>query len=360
MTSARGSTITPYPHRMGGHCGSGALRDLMHWAGLGWGEPPSEGMVFALGGALDIAYARTGEMVPPIYLVGRGGDLEVDLPKRLGATVSMHSTDDADLGWTWVRDRIDDGQPVMVWGDIGELPYLRVRLQMSRHDIVIIGYDNDRRIAFVVDNDREEVQEVPYDALARARASTSFPVPTRHTLYDIAWPAAVPPLQEVAGEAFAQAAATMRGSSGSVIAAVDTGMVGARGLEAAQLFASDILTWRQLFANDELHVVLLGLGAFIEKAGTGGGLFRRLLASGSAEIAEHLGSRDVNHLATAARNCARAWTEVAHLAWSKDCSVDERWRDAGSAAQALPGLESALADALDAAALSLQRARLSR
>ena len=59
-----------------------------------------------------------------------------------------------------------------------ELPYLNVRLQMSWHDIVVIGYDAARN-AYVVDNDRAEVQEVPYAALARARASGAFPVPTR-------------------------------------------------------------------------------------------------------------------------------------------------------------------------------------
>lgn len=46
------SMIDPYPHRMGGHCGSGAMRDLMEWTGLGFDGPPDEGLVFALGGAL--------------------------------------------------------------------------------------------------------------------------------------------------------------------------------------------------------------------------------------------------------------------------------------------------------------------
>lgn len=46
--------IEPYPHYLGGHCGSGALRDLLHWADLGWeelpGRLPGEGLVFGLGG----------------------------------------------------------------------------------------------------------------------------------------------------------------------------------------------------------------------------------------------------------------------------------------------------------------------
>lgn len=60
------SVLLDYPHRMGGHCGSGALRDLMHWAELGWDGPPTEGLVFALGGALDFVYLRSTSLRPPI------------------------------------------------------------------------------------------------------------------------------------------------------------------------------------------------------------------------------------------------------------------------------------------------------
>ena len=70
--------ISNYPHRMGGHCGSGALRDLLEWAGLGWDGPPGEGLVFGLGGGLSFMYMRVSELTPPIYLVGRNGDMELD------------------------------------------------------------------------------------------------------------------------------------------------------------------------------------------------------------------------------------------------------------------------------------------
>ena len=163
--------IQDYPHQMGGHCGSGALRDLLHWNGLGWEGPPREGLVFALGGALGLSYVRSSGLMPPVYLVGRGSDFEIDLPVRLGGKVKVLTTDDPDEGWTWVRDEVDAGRPSLVWGDIAELPYLRVKLQMSRHDIVVIGYDEEQGVAYVVDNDRAGVQEVPLDALARARSS---------------------------------------------------------------------------------------------------------------------------------------------------------------------------------------------
>ncbi|WP_238993688.1 BtrH N-terminal domain-containing protein [Nocardioides caldifontis] len=124
--------LLKYPHRMAGHCGSGALRDLLEWAGLGWQEVPGEGLVFGMGGGLAFTYLRLAGLTPPVYLVGRSSDLEVDLLARLGAEVDVRETDDPVVGWEWVRSELQHGRPVMVWADIAELPYLNVRLQMKR------------------------------------------------------------------------------------------------------------------------------------------------------------------------------------------------------------------------------------
>lgn len=121
--------LLKYPHRMAGHCGSGALRDLLEWAGLGWQEVPGEGLVFGMGGGLAFTYLRLAGLTPPVYLVGRSSDLEVDLLARLGAEVDVRETDDPVVGWEWVRSELQHGRPVMVWADIAELPYLNVRLQ---------------------------------------------------------------------------------------------------------------------------------------------------------------------------------------------------------------------------------------
>lgn len=69
-TSHTSARVSPHPHRIGGHCGSGALRDLLEWAGLERDGPPSEGLVFTLGGALGLSYVRSVDLFPPLYLVG--------------------------------------------------------------------------------------------------------------------------------------------------------------------------------------------------------------------------------------------------------------------------------------------------
>jgi hypothetical protein len=318
--------------------------------------------VFALGGALGLSHVRSVDLFPPLYLVGRGGQLELDLPRRLGAAAEQRVTDDPAEGWSWARAEIEGGRPVMLWADIAELPYLRVKLSMSRHDIVLIGFDDHAQVALVVDNDREDVQEVPYEALARARSSTSFPPPTRHTLYDIRWPAELPDLASAAAEAFAQSAQAMSNPTSATRIFDElpsepgdaAGLtVRSAGVAAARAFATDIAGWER-HDDEELEILLFSLGAFIEKAGTGGGLFRRLLAQGAFEIAQMTGDEATTSLARSANRAAEAWTTVARSATAREKSARSRVRDAAQSALALPELEAMLTQDLHGAAASLR------
>ncbi|BBY26299.1 MULTISPECIES: BtrH N-terminal domain-containing protein [Mycolicibacterium] len=345
----------PYRHRMGGHCGSGALRDLSEWAELGWGtEALSEGLVFALGGALDFSYVRSAQLFPQVYLVGRGSDLERDYLTRVGANFVVQSTDDPHEGWAFVTDEIDEGRPVMVWADIGELPYLRVRLQMSRHDIVIVGYDDEQRVAYVVDNDRDTTQLVPYDALRRARSSVGFPTPTRHTTYHVDWPDQMPDLRPIAGAALAASAAFMRGdAAGAPLLRVEAADVESSGLNGVHDFAADLRRWPTLFDDDALAAALFGLGAFIEKAGTGGGLFRTLQAQGCQSIADQLHDAAAADAAAAAKHASEAWSALAAAATNVDAPLRSRSLATADVAAMIPEAEVRLVEALEKASRSV-------
>lgn len=350
--------LLDYPHRMAGHCGSGALRDLLEWAGLGWKDAPDEGLVFGMGGGLGFTYLRVPGLTPPIYLVGRSSDLERDLLARIGAKVDLRETDDAAMGWDWVRRELQHGRPVMMWADIAELPYLNVRLQMSRHDIVVIGYDDDTETAFVVDNDRAEVQEVPYEALARARASQSFPRPTRHATYLVEWPEFLPDLRSTAASALAASVDHMQASATSIIpdpATLPRDAVASAGIAGISVFAEDVEQWPRVMSEPDLDAALRSLHAFVEKAGTGGGLFRRLQAAFCFEMALRTDSAELSQAGTALLGCADTWSAIA-AAGRGDGPTADRWRRVAELAASLPTHEQ---DALTqmrvaAAALSVE------
>lgn len=348
--------LLDYPHRMAGHCGSGALRDLLEWAGLSWGEVPREGLVFGMGGGLAFTYLRLATLRPPVYLVGRSSDLEVDLLTRLGAKADLRDGEDPVVGWDWVRSELQLGRPVMVWADIGELPYLKVRLEMSRHVVVVIGYDDATEVAYIVDNDRAEVQEVPYAMLARARASRSFPVPTRHTTYLVRWPSQLPDLRRAAASALAASVQHLEGGRASIIPGatqLPPDAITSAGLAGVEIFAEDVQQWPDLMSEADLDVALRSLTAFVEKAGTGGGLFRRLQSQFCFEVAHLTDSAESRQAGVEILRCADAWSALAAAGRSDD-AIGDRWRAVAAAARRLPGLEVTAVATMALAASALE------
>jgi len=236
----------------------------------------------------------------------------------------------------------------MIWADIAELPYLRVRLSNTRHDIVVIGYDERRGVARVVDNDREEVQEVPLKALARARASHGFPDPNRHATYPIRFPDRLPELLPVARDAAASAARNMRGTDATLFDPADLPADGvvASGLKGVNIFVDDLATWGDSLTDDQLNASLRVLPVFVEKAGTGGGLFRRLEAEFCAEVARLTGDRSFARAADVLLDCANAWSRLATYAAADQLD----WRALVVHAEQLPSSEQRAVQALEEAA----------
>lgn len=326
-----GSVALDFPHRRAGHCGSGALRDLLEYHRLSWdGAPLGEGMVFGLGGGLGFFFVELPEMDPPLYLVGRTAGLERDLCSHLGVALDLRRTDDPDEGWRWVRDAVDAGRPVMVNADIGELDYLRVRLHNTMHDIVVCGYDEQEGVALVADNDRDELQRCSLESLALARASGAFPGPHHHATWLMDFPADLPDAREAVGRGLARAADNMRtGGEGLGGAPRDAGLAG------VAAFAAAYPAWEERPAA-RLASALRGLWVFVVKAGTGGAMFRSLQADFLADAARLLGNGDLREAAGVYRELALEWRALADAVAGPDAP------DAPAAAHAagLPHVEA--------------------
>lgn len=328
-----GSMVAGYPHRIGGHCGSGALRDLLEWAGLSYDDAPmGEGAVFGLGGSLSFSYLRGPGLGTPFYLVGRGASLTEQFSANLGIAEEKRSTDDPVLGWEWVHDELGAGRPVLCWAEMAELPYLRVKMRMSRHDIVVIGYDDDAGTVVVVDNDRAEPQTIGRDDLARARSAVGFPMPTRHTCFRLGFPDALPDLRAATARA---CAAAVHGMSDPVPSMGPTAAAGAAGVAA---FVADLDLWVERFPGDALDRALFSLQVFVEKAGTGGGLFRRLQAEFLTDVGGSIDDPVVLEAAEVYRRLADTWSETASAAVGEAPAVD-RLAAVRRIAAALPALE---------------------
>ncbi|MEO2106913.1 MAG: BtrH N-terminal domain-containing protein [Actinomycetota bacterium] len=317
--------IDGYPQRLGGHCGSGALRDLLTWAGLDWGRPLSEGLVFGLGGSLAFTYLRVPGLTPPVYLVGRDAELEANVCARLGVETSRNQTDDPAVAWRWLTDELDRGRPVMMNADIAFLPYLRVQLSNTRHDIVAIGYDETAGTVTVADNDRIEPQVVPVEDLDRARSSTGFPDPVRYATWPMRFPNELPDLATAATSAAAAAARRLREGAGQLFdpIALPPRTVTGTGLKGLETFAADLGSWASVMDEEALSQSRRALAVFIEKAGTGGGLFRRLQAEFCTDLADRLESAPFAEAGQAWETAARAWSSLATACVEESSSLRE-------------------------------------
>ena len=151
----------------------------------------------------------------------------------------------------------------------------------------------------------------------------------------------------------------MRGdAAGAPLLHVEGAAVESSGLKGVQAFADDLRSWSTLFDDDDLTAALFGLGAFIEKAGTGGGLFRTLQAQGCQTIADLLDDAATADAAAAARDASKAWSALADTATNADTSLRSRSLAAAEVASILPETEMRLVGALEKASRSLRDSQL--
>jgi butirosin biosynthesis protein H-like/uncharacterized protein DUF4872 len=323
--------MRPFPHRMAGHCGSGAFRDLLEFHGLSWtDEPLSEAMAFGLGGGLGCFYYELPDMDPPLYLVGRGGGLERGVCEHLEIDLDLRRTDDPDEAWQWLREELDADRPTMVNADIKELDYLRVKLSNTMHDIVVTGYDEEAGIALIADNDREEIQRCSIESLQRARGSQGFPSPSHHATWVMRFPDALPEPRTAVERALRQAVANMTETAEGL-----AGLDPACGLDHVERLAESYPSWPERY-GERLPKALGGLWVFVVKAGTGGAMFRSLQAGFLRESAQLLdGDRRLQHAADVYEELAGEWVALA------DAAAKARDGDpAGAHAEGRPHMEA--------------------
>ena len=64
---------------------------------------------------------------------------------------------------------LDRGLPAIIQSDIYHLPYYQSSTHFPGHLITVWGYDAQRRVFFVTDTERPDVQEVPFENMKAAR-----------------------------------------------------------------------------------------------------------------------------------------------------------------------------------------------
>lgn len=301
------------------------MRDLLKF----YGHEYTEDMVFGLGVGVGFVYYSHPGMKPPVYIGGRIYNLEEHLCASLGVGIEVVAGLDEDEGWRAVKEMIDAGTPVMVHADVYYLDYLRAKVHFSGHRIVLVGYDDEKGVAFVADNDRDTVQECSLESLGKARSSEYLPQPADNIFYRFDVPERLRPLDEAIPPALEKAVRYNLRLEPEHASFTFDGAKVVRGMIGLERFSEDMPGWPDAMDPDTLTLLCKSIYVTAEKGGTGyGGNFRRMYGRFLLEAAGVLDEPRLTGLGDEFVAIGDSWTEMCMT--FKDLSADGREAVAGA------------------------------
>lgn len=301
MTTVKG--VDPRGTR---HCETSALGVLLRHQGLDLSEP----MLFGLGAGLSFVYWDGKNMDFP-FLGGRVKPFELtrNLAAGLNLELEVQETGSARKAWENVATAIDAGRPVGLQLDSYHLDYFTSKVHFGGHVVALYGYDEHD--AYLVDTGQQGgAVSTSLSSLARARAARG-PMTARHRSFTLTVPGKAPALEGRIVPAITECA--------DAFLHPPIANLGHRGIEKA---AKLVPAWLQ--RTDAPRRDLPQAALLMEKAGTGGALFRNLYRDFLAECTQFV---DSGHLRTGHRlysEAAGLWTDVAALVTNAGESGDEQ------------------------------------
>jgi len=311
--------VKGFIHRPGVHCESSALRDVFEFHGHKF----SEDMIFGLGSGLNFVYWSMKRAIPPIFVGGRCRDLVGNVCQTLGVDVEKKITSSSRRAWKTAKELINNDIPVMLQVEMSYLDYWRGKVgPFGGHMVVLVGYDEGKGEAYVTDVDDERIRKEQKDALqitslqslTEARGSKLKPFPPRNAWFVFSFPQKLRPLDEAVKTAIKR--------NVEVFLYPPIKNLGIRGM---RYFAEQIVAWPGIITGSvyeplqfkaEIPILKLTLVlsyVFIEEAGTGGGMFRRIYSRFLNEASKILDDEVLEEASKLVMKSADGWTEIANI-----------------------------------------------
>jgi len=306
-------SLDGFQHFATHHCVTGSMRYVYAYHD----HHISEDMLLGIGGGVGFIYWHM-KGAPP--LIGgranfeRPGEegLEKTTGRRTGVVVESYTTSSARKAERTLLEMLDAGQPVMIYCDMGFLPYFDFGdsdYHFGGHAVVVCGYDAETQQVLIAD--RDGVYPVSMEDLAKARGSKHKPFPPMHKWYTFDFSNKRQPTSDEVCQAIVEQAARMLEPPISNI--------GVKGIREA---AKRALKWPDQMDEDELRFTLFNTFIFIDATGgTGGGIFRYMFSRFLGEAAEITGDARLKESADTFQHIGDRWQEVAAIfkrGWKTD------------------------------------------
>lgn len=262
--------IAPFencPTLDGYHCVTNSLAKIFHHNR----HPLSEEMLLGLGAGMGFIYWYPKGGYP--FIGGRGNNkgFFYDLGKRTGVGIGVNSTASEKRGEESLKERLLRKEPVMVFADMGLLPWFEfpTEYHFGGHTFVVCGFDGrDTTLGSDMDQKASGLKKgfyhtISMEQLRKARNSPHKPFPPKNTWLDFDFSNFHDPR---ADDVFSSIEQTVESQLKPPIKNV--------GIKGIRHTAVEITRWPDIFDDKDLRMNLFNLYIFIEIGGTGGGCFR--------------------------------------------------------------------------------------
>lgn len=279
----------------GQHCETTATGTLLNQIGINLSEP----MLFGLGEGLSFLFWNMKNMDFP-FLGGRikPDVLTQNIAKNLSLILHVEETASQTKAWNEVKGLIDEGQPVGLKLDCYHLDYFKIPFHFAAHYVAIYGYDNTT--AYLIDTGQQGGRvKTSLESLAKARAEKG-PMSSKNLYYII----------DTNGKSFNQEQAILQAIRNNANEYLNPPIsnISYKGILKT---SSEIIKWFKRSKNIKSDFSTTAM--LMEKAGTGGALFRNLYRDFLKECNELLNLDNLNAAYLLFHDCANMWSEVSGL-----------------------------------------------
>jgi len=283
--------IENYKHLPGKNCVTTAIRNILNFYGYRF----SEAMIFGLAEGYGFQFEIISALENP-YLGGTGHKLLESFCRNVGLTYEIKEFDSDEEALADLREYIDRQIPVILQVDLKYLDYFESKTHFAAHRVVACGYDSKR--VHLSDTGFKDIQTCTTEHLIKARSSDYPPFRTGRRRFVIKRPEQKPFIEEMVTKALYNLREKFRRRQSGY------------DLEKIPELKEHLSNYKDV---NQLFVQ-------IEKAGTGGGLSRKLFAAFLDQSFQIYSRAIYERAAELFTQSAQLWREIALAARNANIS----------------------------------------
>jgi hypothetical protein len=280
---------------IGQHCESTATGTLLNHIGIELSEP----MLFGLGEGLSFIFWNMKTMDFPFI----GGRVKPDLltaniAKNLGLKLTVKETSSTDKAWQEAKQLLDAGKPVGLKLDCYLLEYFTHPIHFAGHYVALLGYDDNN--AYLVDTNQQGTEvSTSLKSLKLAR-NEKGPMSSKNLFYIVEKGDKTTPLKDAVISA-------IRANAKAYLNPAITNL-NYKGIEKT---SKEIIKWFD--RSKDIKTEFATSAMIMDRAGTGGALFRNLYRDFLKEAYEVTGDATIQEAHEAFVHIAESWSVVIAL-----------------------------------------------